>query len=102
MVAGRPRDAQDAVDEGGKITRPAVPLDTQVASSHLAEGQEGGEVRKATFPEDHSGCTGYPPARFSPALIAAVGPHTGYEGADNGDGAASYGSDEAGKQDDAG
>lgn len=101
MVAGRPRDAQDALDEGGKIVRPAVPRDTQMTSFRLAEDQGEGVARKATFPEDHSGCTDYPPAQFSPALIVVVEqPHTDYEGADNEDDAASCASDEAGKQDD--
>ena len=102
MVARRPRDAQDAVDEGGKIERLAVPLDTQMTSSRLAEDQGEGVARKVTFPEDRSGCTDYPPVPFSPALIVAVGPHRGCEGADSEDGAASYASDEAGKRDDVG
>lgn len=65
MVAGWPPDARDALGEGGKIIRPAVPLDTQVASSRLAEVQGEGAARKATSLGD-SGCTDYPLVPISP------------------------------------
>lgn len=99
MVAVRLEGAQDVLGEGGKILRPAVPLDTQVVSSHLAEAQGEGAGRKVTFPEDHSACTDCPPAPFSLELIVVV-PHTRDE-VDNEDDAVSYASDEVGKRDDA-
>lgn len=101
MAAGQPWDARDAVGEGEKITRLVVPPDTQVALSHLAGVQGEGVARKVTFQGDHSECTDYPPAPFSPALrTVAVETHKDYEG-DSEDDAASYASDEGDKRDDA-